>query len=133
MEAVRERMILHQDFMRPYLRSAIVHERDEANDILETARRITFATVWTPPAQLVKQITDAAIAPAIARGKTPKRHLAIRELYQSPGRVIEHYERWFAFAERKSRDHVVVSPHDGAALMSVDEWRRLVADSCLVH
>jgi len=127
MEPVRERLILHQDFMRPYLRSAMVHERDEANDILGTADRITFVTVWTPPAQLVKQITDAEIAPARAKGRKKKRHERIRELYRKPGKVIEQYERWFQFAESKSRDHVVVAPHDGMKLYSIEDWRRLVA------
>ena len=126
-EPVRERMILHQDFMRPHLRSAIVHERDEANDILDAAERVTFITVWTPPEQLVKQITAAEIAPAIAKGKTPRRHLTIRKLYHSPAKLMEHYERWFAFAESKSRDHIVVSPHDGPSFWSIEEWRRLVA------
>ena len=36
-EAAREKMILHYDFLRPYLRSAKVHERDEAMDVVDTA------------------------------------------------------------------------------------------------
>ncbi|WP_420346478.1 methyltransferase domain-containing protein [Pelagibius sp.] len=125
MEPVQEHLILHQDFMRPFMRSAMVHERDETNDILDTAEKITFVTVWTPPEQLIKQITEAEIEPAFAKGKKAKRHLAIRDLYHRPEKVIDHYERWFTFAETKSRDHIVVSPHDGTKLYSIAEWRRL--------
>lgn len=125
-EPVQDRMILHQDLMRPYMRSAMVHERDEANDILDTAERITFVTIWTPPEQLIRQITKAEIEPALARGKKPRRHLAIRELYGERDKVLEHYERWFAFADSKSRDHIVITPHDGSKLYSIAEWRELV-------
>ena len=37
--------LLHYDFMGPFMRGAMVHERDEANDILTTAEKITFVTV----------------------------------------------------------------------------------------
>ncbi|HMA13862.1 MAG: class I SAM-dependent methyltransferase [Bacteroidota bacterium] len=127
MEPEQERMILHQDFMRPFMRSAMVHERDEANEILDTAKAITFVTVWTEPEQLIKQITAAEIEPALARGgKKPRRHLVIRELYGDRDKVLDHYERWFAFAAAKSADHVVIAPHEGNRLYSVDEWRALV-------
>jgi 2-polyprenyl-3-methyl-5-hydroxy-6-metoxy-1,4-benzoquinol methylase len=129
MEPVHEHMILHQDFMRPIMRSARVHERDEANEILATAEKITFVTVWTPPAQLARQITDAEIEPALARGKKPRRHLAIRDLYADPEKVLEHYERWFAFTERWSKDHIVAAPHEDMAFRSVEEWRNLVSGS----
>jgi hypothetical protein len=111
------------------MRSAMVHERDDANDILDTAERITFVTVWTAPVQLVKQITAAEIDPAVARGKRATRHRKIRELYHDPAKVIEHYERWFRFAESKSSDHIVASPHEGMRLRSIAEWRELVAAS----
>ena len=126
-EPVREHMILHQDFMRPFLRSAISHERDEGNDILGTARRITFITVWAEPDKLAKQITKAEIEPFQARGKKPRRHLRIREVYEDGDKVLEHYERWFAFTEGKSTDHIVVSPHDGFSMHSIEEWRDLVS------
>src|SRR5690606_31550474 len=129
MPAALERLILHQDFMRPYLRSAMVPERDEANDILDTAERITFVTVWTPPERLIAQITAAGIAPALARRQLAKRHLRIRELYRDPAKVIEHYERWFRYAEGKSAEHIVASPHEGMRLYSIPQWRERIASS----
>jgi hypothetical protein len=120
-------MVLHHDFMGPFMRSAMVHERDEANDVLETAERITFVTVWTPPEQLVTQISEAEIEPALAKGKKRRRHMAIRELYHDPEKVLEHYERWFAFTASKSADHIVVAPHEGSRMMSVAQWRDHVA------
>jgi 2-polyprenyl-3-methyl-5-hydroxy-6-metoxy-1,4-benzoquinol methylase len=127
-EPVREHMILHQDFMRPFHRSTVTHERDEANEVIDTAERVTFVTVWTPPTLLAKQITDAEINPALARGKKPRRHLAIRELYQHGDQILEHYERWFAFAQSKSSDHIVAEPHNGTKLYTIDEWRNLVSE-----
>lgn len=126
-EPVLERMILHHDFMGPFMRSAMVHERDEANDVLETAERITFVTVWTPPELLSKQITEAEIEPALAKGKKRRRHMAIRDLYGHPDKVLEHYERWFAFAGGKSSDHIVVAPHEGNRMYTIEEWRQRVA------
>lgn len=132
MEPVLDRLILRRDFMRPYLRSAMVHERDEANDILETAGRITFVTVWSPPQQLATQITDAEIGPAKGKGNKSARHRKILDLYLNhPDKVIEHYERWFEFAERKSSEHIVVSMRNPVQFFSVAEWRKLIAPAFL--
>lgn len=130
-DPVRPRLMLHHDLMRPYLRSAMVHERDEALDILDTAERITFVTVWTPPARLVQQITEAAITPKMKpwSWRKPVRHLKIRALYEQPGKVVEHYRRWFDYTATRSADHVVVSLEGGLRLRSIEEWERLVRDS----
>ena len=55
--------------------------------------------------------------------------MAIRALYEQREKVLEHYERWFSFAESKSQDHIVVAPHGGMKLYSIAEWRNLVSDS----
>ncbi|HGY89838.1 MAG TPA: methyltransferase domain-containing protein [Planctomycetes bacterium] len=120
----RERMLLHHDFLRPYLRSTVTHQRDEANDLFECARRVTFVTVWTPAERLRKQITQAEIEKARAAGKKPKkRHLKIAKEYEDPSRVAEHYRRWFDYTATVSEEHIVVDFENGFRMRDVDTWR----------
>lgn len=131
-EPRRERMMLHHDFLRPYLRSTMTHERDEANDIFSCAERLTFLTIWTPPERLVRQITEAEIEPRAQAGKKPsKRHLRIREDYKNPARVVEHYKRWFDYTAKISEEHIVASYDDQSdrlTLRTVSEWESLTRD-----
>ena len=126
-EPVRDKMILHYDFLRPYLRSAKVHRRDEAMDVLDTAEQVTFVTIWTPPERLRRQIHDAEIAPktrfGIFFGRS--RHRKIAKDYESDARIIEHYREWFRFTGARRADHVVVHLTDPVELHSVEEWEEL--------
>ncbi len=127
-EPVRERMLFHNDFLRPYLRSTRTHERDEALDVLDAAEKISFITLWTPPEQLIEQITAADVEFRQKTGKAPsKRHQKVRELYKDPQRILKHYREWFAFTESRSKDHIVVTLKDDIEIRSIDEWESEVA------
>lgn len=126
-----DKMILHYDFLRPHLRSAKVHERDEALDTLGAASKLTFVTIWTPPERLRRQIYDGEIAPKIRLGRFRgrKRHRLIAEEYEDDARILAHYRRWFRYtATYRDADHVVVCFDDPMTLMSVDEWEAMARD-----
>ncbi len=114
----------HYDFLRPYLRSARIHERDEGLEVLEGAEEITFVTIWCPPEILAERLENRSIRPKSGpkgfRGR--KRHLAIREDYADPAKVRAHYRRWFDFTSKKPGQHLVVTLHDGVRFYSLDEW-----------
>ncbi len=126
-----DKMILHYDFLRPHLRSAKVHERDEALDVLETAEHITFLTIWTPPERLRRQIREGEIEPKTRFGMFfgRKRHLRIAEEYEETSRILEHYRDWFRYTAKHRADHVVVCLSDPLKLYSVEEWEE-VARRC---
>ena len=125
-EPVRERLLLHYDFLRPHLRSAKVHKRDEALDILRTAQRITFLTIWTPPERLVRQISEGEIARRTKLGIYfgRERHRKIREEYRDPARVLAHYRAWFDYTRGIPADHHVVCLEDPVRVLSVAEWEQ---------
>lgn len=122
-----EKMILHYDFLRPHLRSAKIHARDEALDVLETAEHITFLTIWTPPERLRRQIREGEIDPKTRFGIFfgRKRHLRIAEEYQETSRILDHYREWFRYTATHRADHVVVCLSDPVKLYTVDEWEEL--------
>lgn len=129
-EPERERMLLHYDFLRPHLRSAKVHERDEAMDVLQTAENVTFLTIWTPPDRLRAQIASGEIAAktflGVYYGRT--RHKLIQREYEDDARILEHYRNWFRFTATQRAEHVVVCLSDPVTLYTVDEWEALVAE-----
>lgn len=129
-EPVRERLLLHYDFLRPHLRSARIHERDEALDMLATAGRVTVLTLWTPPERLVRQISEGEIdrgGPLARWLRPPKRHRRIREEYRDPAKVIAHYRAWFDYIGRRADEHWIVEMADPVRFYTVEEWEREVA------
>jgi len=125
-----DEMILHYDFLRPYLRSAKTNDRDEAMDILHTARHVTFLTIWTPPERLRKQIAEGEILPRTTFGIFwgRKRHRIIAEDYRDDLRILELYRSWFRFTSTHApnADHVVVCLGDPVELYTVAEWEQMV-------
>jgi 2-polyprenyl-3-methyl-5-hydroxy-6-metoxy-1,4-benzoquinol methylase len=120
-----EKALYHYDFLRPYLRGARIHSRDEGLDVLDLADDLTFLTIWCRPELLGERLERRSIAPKTgARGdfRGRKRHLAIREDYRDPKRVRDHYRRWFDFTSSKKGEHLVVAPEQDYALYSIDEW-----------
>ena len=121
-----ERLFFHYDTMRPFKRSAHVHERDEALDILGCARRVRVVTIWNPPETLLDQFEEADIRRKTKRGKYRgnKRKAKIHMLYKDPRNIVEHYRNWFAFCHQRGLEPLVVLPHDGMRCISVGDWER---------
>jgi SAM-dependent methyltransferase len=103
------RLIFHYDFMRPFGRSAKTHDRDEGLDVLQSAKRIHFVTLWTPPDRLRAQLVRGELSGA----KPHSRHTRIARLYERDERIHERYDEWFDFIER------VASRVEGQVLTTV--------------
>ena len=127
-EPYMERVLYHYDFLRPYMRGARIHARDEGLELLDLAEEVTFLTIWCPPEVLGERLEKRSIIPKTDprkgfRGR--KRHLVIREEYRDPAKVRAHYRRWFDFTRTKRGNHVVVAPVGGLAFYTVDEWEEM--------
>lgn len=127
------RLLFHYDFLRPYLRSAKTHARDEALDVLDAAEELTIVTLWAPPEVLRARLLRSEIGPRTVLGLYfgRKRHKRILADYEDPERVREHYRAWFRYVRGRPGRHWVVTVPDGAGdgaasaaaeLRSVDEW-----------
>ena len=123
-ETSHERLMFHYDFMRPFLRSARIYEHDEALDLIDCARHVSFVTIWTPLNQLEAQLMNAEINPRVdvGRNKRTARHRRILAEYREPGRVLSHYRAWFEYTRIKSSDHVVVTLHPDLKIWDIEEW-----------
>ena len=120
------RLLFHYDTLRPLMRSAHVHARDEALDILTGARRARVLTIWHPPDLLLEQFEQAEIRPKTKGGvfKGNKRKTRIHAMYRDPQQIVAHYREWFEFCRARHLEVLVVLPRDGMRCLSVDEWER---------
>lgn len=119
-----ERALFHYDFLRPYLRSAKVHARDEALDLLAAAEDVRFVTLWEPPEVLRARILRGEIEPRTRLGIHfgRKRHRRIHADYADPARVVELYRSWFRATRARPGPHLVVSFSDGLRFETPEEW-----------
>ena len=125
-----DQLIFHYDFLRPHLRGAKVHKRDESLDLLDTAEHVTFLTIWCPPEVLRKQLEQSELAPKKKLGifYGSNRHLKIHEEYKDPAKVCGHYRNWFEYTRSKPGEHIIVSFEDGVRFYSVEGWEDLARE-----
>jgi len=124
------RLLFHYDFLRPYLRSAKTHDRDEGLDVLDTAESVTTLTLWCPPSRLQEQLRRGGIAPRTTLGFYwgQKRHRSIAADYRDPDAVRAHYRRWFAYLAKRPGSHWVASLEGGERIRPIEAWERLAAE-----
>lgn len=129
-ESMVEGYILHYDFLRPYYRSAKTHDRDEAFDLLKTARRVSFVTLIAPPEELRRRFDENEIRPKTRFGiyRGSKRHLRIRREYENPARIRYLYERWLDFCRSRSQQHILVSTSDEIRWYPAEDWERVAEE-----
>ena len=128
-EPVVENLLFHYDFLHTYMRNAQVPARDVLLDVLDTAERVTFLTIWTPPEVLLAQLRRGELERHTKFGvyyglkrNLRRRHLKLEQEYKNPARVVELYRNWFDYTRTRKAEHVVVSFAEGVRLFSVEEW-----------
>jgi hypothetical protein len=120
-EPSRGNLIFHYDFLRPDLHRPKVSVRDAAMDILKTAKKVTFLTIWTPPEMLSRQL-EAATA-GVSSKRLQNRYELIRKDYADPARVLNHYRDWNEFVNAQSADHSIVCVDGNSTrVLSVADW-----------
>jgi hypothetical protein len=109
--------------MRPFMRSARVHDRDEALDVFKAAAKVTVLTLWTPPETLSQRLAGARKWYQFPT----KREKRIAADYSSPRRVLGHYDRWLGYLESKGYETMIIE-QDGETrrFLSAAEWRSKV-------
>jgi SAM-dependent methyltransferase len=129
-ESVVDGYILHYDFLRPYYRSAKTHDREDAFDLLETARRVTFVTLIARPEELRRRIDANEIRPRTRFGiyRGSGRHLTIRKDYENPARIRFLYDRWLDFCRSHAERHILVSTGDQVRWYPAEDWERVAKE-----
>jgi SAM-dependent methyltransferase len=125
-EPQQKRLIFVMDFLRPDVHRPKVNPRDVTLDIIKTAAKVTFVTLWTPPERLSGQLAKA-MAGGIQPRRLRKRYETIRQDYADRERVLAYHRAWNELVSSQRADHFIVSTGDAPArVLSVDEWERLV-------
>lgn len=119
-------LLFGYDIMRPHLRSAEVHERDEALDILQCAKSIRVVTIWCSPQSLLERHKAARLKPYTTLGIYwgPKRHPRINREFQDRSAVYRHYRKWIDFIRQRNLEHIMVDYDNDASVMSEADWDR---------
>jgi len=124
-----ERLLFHYDILRPFLRSAHVHGRDEALDILGSGRRVRVLTIYIPPQRLRAQLEEAVITPKTRGGKFRgnSRKATIHEKYADADWIHGWYQDFFTYCKSRGAEVEVVLPGEGMRCIGVEEWQELIA------
>lgn len=123
-------LIFQYDFLRPFLRSAKVHQRDHALEILDTADHLTILTLWHSPAVLQEAWAKNQIAQKMKFGVFwgKKRDLLLQKELKEPSKIRAFYKSWFEFAQTKTVNHLIVCLEKGMRVYSLEEWKKLTMD-----
>jgi 2-polyprenyl-3-methyl-5-hydroxy-6-metoxy-1,4-benzoquinol methylase len=125
-------LLYHYDFVRPVFRSTKTHHRDETLEILDTAARLTFATLVAPPEILRERLLESEIRPKTVAGRYrgSARYLKILKAYEDPPRLRRLYDRWLSYcATREGRQVLVSTADDQPACHPIENWET-VAKEC---
>ena len=130
-----KQLIFHYDLLRPFQRSAHVHGRDEALDILASGNRVRVMTIYVSPEQLRLQLEKAVIIPKTRRGKFRgnKRKSMIHKMYADPNQVHKWYQDFFDYCQSRGAEVEVVLPMESMRCISVEEWRTRISGESNGH
>jgi 2-polyprenyl-3-methyl-5-hydroxy-6-metoxy-1,4-benzoquinol methylase len=102
-----EGLIVSYDFLLPYVRGARSYHGDQVFHLLETAREVSFVTLWTPPARLARQLSADGARSSLPRKMLPR----LLEICRQPSEIFKFYRRWMKFTEATAgriNRHVIV-------------------------
>ena len=119
-----KKLLFHYDLLRPFGRSAHVHGRDEALDILRSGKRVRVLTIYVSPEKLKAQLEKAVINPKTKDGKFRgnQRKAKIYAMYADPKKIHGWYRDWFAYCKSRDVEMEVVLPGESMKCISVEEW-----------
>lgn len=125
----QEDVVFSYDFMRPVSNGAGTYDHDPSLEVIDGAKEATVLTMWVPPSQLL----DATKRQKnFMTGRARKRLSLISAAYTDAASVIERYEAWFKYvATKKCAQRVWVPGESGGAFLTLDDWRRDVAQPAL--
>jgi len=122
-----EGLVLNYDFLLPFLRGAKSYRDYQVFDLLETARKVSFVTLWTPPERLTRQLSEDE-----ARNSRPeKTHRRLLDICRKPSEIFKFYDRWMKFCEKtagKINQHMIVEFQQNLKFYSPEQWENLVGN-----
>lgn len=156
-----DHLILHYDILRPWQRSAVTYEHDEALDLLDSADRISILTLVVDPEDLRRRFVSHYENPR-SSGRRSRVRLALRDprralsllldrrraksvmesrrreriaAYSEPEWLRQRYEAWFRYCDAISNAlpvHAHVARRNDVVHDARQGWERLLADSRLL-
>jgi 2-polyprenyl-3-methyl-5-hydroxy-6-metoxy-1,4-benzoquinol methylase len=123
-EADLEGLILNYDFLLPYIRGNRSYHDDQVFHLMETARKVSFITLWTPAERLARQLSDEG-----RKTRPVKVQSQLVEICRHPSTLLEFYDRWMKFCKTtagKIDRHVVVEFYRDLKLHSPEQWENTV-------
>ena len=125
-------MLLHYNITRHMIEGDLDLYDRGLRDLIEVAERVSIATVWCPPAELVRRFETDRLdrSKRLQFGKYRRTRKKIRklvDLYRSPAHLRATFEDWFRFAERHAGPPRIVGHDGGWRLLSLEEWERETA------
>ncbi len=119
-----DRLVLNYDLMRPTVSGAMTYDHDPALDAIETASKVTFLTLWVPPAVL-KEGAAKSIAASLGRAK--KRLARAYAHVADEAQLVSMYRNWIDYTASKG-DHWIVSMEGNEPkLFSPQVWQQTLA------
>ncbi len=141
---VSDDLLFHYNLLRPYKRSTRIHQRDEALHILNTARQISFLTLYTEPERLRTQLIPGRATHRMHskyvyrtlffRLKTSSKQV-LQKILQLPGirlsqklpGVSELYKKVFQDRAKRHMKVLKVYQRDEQILRHYREWLDYIA------
>jgi hypothetical protein len=120
-----EGLILSYDFLLPYIRGNRSYHDDQAFHLLETARKVSFVTLWTPAERLTRQLSEDEDR----KTRPDKVQSQLVDICRQPSALLEFYDRWMKFCKTtagKIDRHVVVEFYRELKLHSPEQWEDTV-------
>lgn len=128
-DAEVDTLLVHYSILMPYNHKR-TYETDEFLGVVDCAQRITFATVWAPGEIYRRQLKETKIDATTVNGvfKGMQRNIDLLDEVQDEARLVEYYEKWFAYTQSRG-DNVVLMRNpdgDGYTQATLAEWRAAV-------
>ncbi len=119
-------LILNYDFLLEYMQGTRSYAGDKVFHLLETAQKISFVTLWTPPERLARQLAEDE-----ARKSWPKKtQRRLLEIYRQPSEILKFYDRWLKFCATttagKIDTHLLVEFERNLKIYSPAEWENMI-------
>jgi SAM-dependent methyltransferase len=125
-EAELDGLILSFDFLLDYMQGTRSYADDKTFHLLETAQKISFVTLWTPPERLARQLS----ADEARKSWPEKTQRRLLEIYRQPSEIFKFYDRWLKFCATttagKIDSHLLVEFERNLKIYSPEEWENMI-------
>ena len=118
-------VVLHYNISKHLIDGDIYQHNRALNDLISTAKKVTFVTMWTPPPQLLENFKRGRTnnwRKFILSQRHRKKTRRLLEMYENEASLHALYDDWFAFLQHYSDPGFVATYEPEYRLTPVNEW-----------